>query len=422
MLNRDPSNPDPFFERQQFGFALGGPIRHDRAFYFGTWERNVQQGVAATALVTPDFARFNRVRARSPAISSACGSMDASAARTPRSSASRTTGAGPADPPPASSAVRRARILQLEPRACSRRPGPGGRDERPGPDARQRSAPLVFRRQLEHRAARCRRLPGCLGHGAPSITVSQTGLVIGNSAHVDNLERRFQLNESIVWQRNTHRVRAGVDWAHSRDRNFIRINEPVTMTLFSPDRVRASNALPQAPPDLRIPLPAAFNTLDDLLQLPLQSMTIGIGDLGVPQEDGSPVRSWNTVWLYAQDAWRLHERLTMNYGLGWGFDGVLNHDLSKPALLEPLLGTGGLGPTRNDWTNFAPILGLAWTPAADGKTVVRGGASRFHGLQDSRARWTRSASRRPAGAQPADASGTSILNTRSGIPNVLARR
>ena len=26
-LQRDPNNPDPFFQRQQFGFAVGGPIR-----------------------------------------------------------------------------------------------------------------------------------------------------------------------------------------------------------------------------------------------------------------------------------------------------------------------------------------------------------------------------------------------------------
>ena len=37
-LNRDQSNPDPFFQRQQFGFSLGGPIRRDQIFYFANWE------------------------------------------------------------------------------------------------------------------------------------------------------------------------------------------------------------------------------------------------------------------------------------------------------------------------------------------------------------------------------------------------
>ena len=60
-LGRDPSDPDPFFQRQQFGATLGGPIRKDRAFFFGAFERNEQRGVIATELVTPDFARLSRI-------------------------------------------------------------------------------------------------------------------------------------------------------------------------------------------------------------------------------------------------------------------------------------------------------------------------------------------------------------------------
>lgn len=60
-LNREPANPDPFFQRRQYGFALGGPIRRDRFFFFGTYERNEQRGVAATTILVPEFAHLNRV-------------------------------------------------------------------------------------------------------------------------------------------------------------------------------------------------------------------------------------------------------------------------------------------------------------------------------------------------------------------------
>src|SRR5262249_52967216 len=60
-LNRDPADPDPFFQRRQFGFALGGPVRRDRVFFFGNWERNEQRGVVATTLLTPEFAPFTRI-------------------------------------------------------------------------------------------------------------------------------------------------------------------------------------------------------------------------------------------------------------------------------------------------------------------------------------------------------------------------
>ena len=213
--------------------------------------------------------------------------------------------------------------------------------------------------------------------------MAQTGLVIGNSTTTDNLERRFHLTDSITWQASTHRARFGLDWEHNRDRNLIWSNEPVTMTLFSPGRVRAYNAQPAVPQLEKIPLPPAFHTIDDILQLPLQTMTVGIGDPGVSQENGGFVRRWNTLWLYAEDAWQVHERVTLTYGLGWGFDGVLNHDLSKPPLLAPLLGSGGLGPTRREWTNFSPAAGVIWTPGSDRKTVLRAAAGRFfrpHGL------------------------------------------
>ena len=60
-LHRDPFNPDPFFQRRQFGLALGGPIRKDRAFFFGTFERTEQRGVISTEILTPEFAALSGI-------------------------------------------------------------------------------------------------------------------------------------------------------------------------------------------------------------------------------------------------------------------------------------------------------------------------------------------------------------------------
>ena len=77
-------------------------------------------------------------------------------------------------------------------------------------------------------------------------------------------------------------------------------------------------------------------------------MTIGVGEPGVPQENGGPSGRWNTVWLYARmrgGSTSVSRSPTDSAGR---IDGVLNHDLRKPALLAPLLGPDGLGPTRRN--------------------------------------------------------------------------
>nr|MBA3640662.1 TonB-dependent receptor [Acidobacteriota bacterium] len=418
-IQRDRIRPDAFFQRQQFGLAAGGPIRRERIFYFGSWERNDQRAVAGTTLLAPDFAHFSRISASPLAGDLFSLRFDAriTASHTvfARHSRDRSRAFGPAaaitggalNSYPSNWSHVRSRADQSLVGLTSVLGSTLVND--------LRFSTFVLASTMG--AAGEQDCQGCLGVGAPSISVLQAGLVIGNSTAIDNFGRRFHLNDSITWQGRAHRVRVGFDWEHNRERNLVWGNEPVSMTLFSPDRVRAYNARPDVSAAQLIPLPSAFATLDDILRLPLQSFSVGIGDAGVPQEDGGRVRHWNTVWLYAEDTWRLHDRLTMTYGLGWGRDGNLNHDLHKPLLLAPLLGPDGLRPTRPGRTNFSPAAGIAWTPSSDHMTVVRAGAGRYyrpHGLTSSMD--AERVALGPPGLGRQNVPGGAILNWIPGIP------
>jgi hypothetical protein len=104
--------------------------------------------------------------------------------------------------------------------------------------------------------------------------------------------------------------------------------------------------------------------------------------------------------------------------LGWSLDRDLNYEFRKPALLAPLLGAGGLGPTRKRWNDFSPVLGLAWAPSPDSKTVVRAGAGFFITFSHQSCLTPNAPSSASLGLGRSTFAGSSILNMLPGIPSV----
>jgi hypothetical protein len=84
--------------------------------------------------------------------------------------------------------------------------------------------------------------------------------------------------------------------------------------------------------------------------------------------------------LFAQDAWRIGQNLTLSYGLRWEFSpapppgaALYAYSSEKSALTQV---KEDLWPLV--YTNFAPRLGLAYRPGHNGLTVVRLGAGLYY--------------------------------------------
>ena len=78
------------------------------------------------------------------------------------------------------------------------------------------------------------------------------------------------------------------------------------------------------------------------------------------QNVGDPIVNLNNniYAFFAQDQWKAHDRLTVNYGVRWDYEDVVGIDQDKD--------------------HFAPRLGVVWDLNGSGRTVVRGNAGVYY--------------------------------------------
>jgi hypothetical protein len=94
--------------------------------------------------------------------------------------------------------------------------------------------------------------------------------------------------------------------------------------------------------------------------------------------------------FFAQDDWKITHNLTLNFGLRWEFYPVPYEQDKQQGIMTPLsvFNTAGAAdnltvqPSTKWWNNnykaFMPRFGFAWDPFGDGKTAVRGGYGIFN--------------------------------------------
>lgn len=366
-LVRDPLNPDPFFRRHQSGGHVGGPVRRNRLFFFTSFEHHDQTGVVSVN-VPRDFATL-----RGPFPTPYSGKLFSARMDIRLSSRHQAlvrhthdgnrTVTSSMNALPSGWGVRTVRANQSLAAVTS-----------------VVSDRIVNDVRLSHMSVSTPEQPtssqycaGCFGLDSVRTTVGQgvTAFTFGRSGALSSENRRIQVTDTLTWQARLHLFRFGFDWERVDQAASSSIESNLSsVTLWAPDDVRQ-----RAP---QLPVPASFGTPDDILRLPLRNFQLSVGSGWPPQRGFGRSRIFDLYRLFASDTWRLHPRLTLNFGGGWSYEpGALNHDLTKPALLLPILGPNRLKAPPVRAGNVSMGAGFAWMATPDGRTVVRGGAGRY---------------------------------------------
>jgi len=419
-LRREPLNPDPFFARRQTGFHFGGPLKKDQLFFFTTFEHMNQDGAITVQPRVAEFSGFGGIFPSSLTGNQITGRFDA-----------RLTD-------------RNSLFLRYSHDGNESLAPPAGRTTLPSNWTRNRnwadqsvgSLTTVLRPNLtnelrfsywywhtRNRPPTRAECPGeCVGLGLPEISVLGSDFVAGNFVLVPQGGdfRRYHTTDHMTWQKGRHQLRFGFEWQFDRGDGFLTLFEPASMVLFSPQIVRAFNSDPRVPPQARIPLPASFRSVSDVLQLPLVGASIGLGDPRQPPSfRAQSARKDHIIRFYGQDRWRLRSRFSLNYGMAYHYQTSLaNHDLSKPDYLRPIIGSEALPPTKRDLNNFAPSLGFAWAVTRDHKTVLRAGAGIYYELPLAIERVRERSILAPRGVGRVVLDGSLIPNPVPGLPTV----
>jgi Carboxypeptidase regulatory-like domain len=91
----------------------------------------------------------------------------------------------------------------------------------------------------------------------------------------------------------------------------------------------------------------------------------------------------SAVDIFAQDDFKMTDRLTWNLGLRWEYNGIPNEKYNRLANFDftqnrlVIVGQGIDRPYARQWTNFGPRIGFSYDPAGKGKTAIRGGVGLY---------------------------------------------
>ncbi|HKV80922.1 MAG TPA: carboxypeptidase regulatory-like domain-containing protein [Candidatus Sulfotelmatobacter sp.] len=241
-------------------------------------------------------------------------------------------------------------------------------------------------------------LPNAAQHeGVPFITI-QGGFTIGNDyeGELPQVGNTYQFSDNFTRVVGNHTAKFGVDF---------RIQRFFQTLYFDPQGDYTYSG--GGPND-------SGSTLGNYL--------LGLPDSYLQGSTQSEDIRSRSIYLFAQDSWKIRPNITLNYGLRWEFnqpmydaglryqtfrpgqatsvfpcqlsaDSLTALGYSNPNCSDPTSDSAGVFPlglvipgdkgvpkglTASYYKAFAPRIGIAWDPHRDGKTTIRGGFGIFY--------------------------------------------
>ena len=187
---------------------------------------------------------------------------------------------------------------------------------------------------------------------------------------VDRIERRFQWSDNLTWLAGRHTFKVG------GDTNLIQLRSK-KLQIFELDfggvvnfggLTAANLGLPGT--FVGVPVPGVTAVQAYGLGLP-QTFIQGIGRSNRPFSN-------KAFAFFIQDSWKVHPRLTLNYGVRYDLELTPIFPAATAINSAAEKAFGVVEGIPRDKNNVAPRFALAWDPVGKGKTVVRAGYGLFY--------------------------------------------
>ena len=261
-------------------------------------------------------------------------------------------------------------------------------------------AHFSYTREVRPRAAVTSNVPADTAMGF--VTTFRFGAPFFLEPTVDELIWRTDAKDNFSIIHGTHTIKFGGEWLHTLNdqvfrgfftgryifdspAGFLRYASPAAAGGFGPRTLECANA---AGAVVWVTSPTACpasnpNVVGPLLLYLQNGISTGIS--GVPAPGKSTITNQD-YGLYAQDKWQLRSNFTLNYGLRWEAQ-IFPKPVIPPSqtAYAALLANPNFpsdGTLHSPKKEFQPRVGFAWDISRQGKSVLRASYGIFYGRQN----------------------------------------